>query len=89
MIVGRQLYLKSLRTGAAADAAVLFPEANAAVTSYFQELRASTGSWPAAAAVRSSMIGSAIDRLLREAPDAQRKMTKLVFKQAGVALVGG
>ncbi len=79
MIVGRQLYLKSLRTGAAADAAVLFPEANAAVTSYFQQLRASIGSWPAMSAVRLSLIGSAIDRLLREATDGQRKMVNLVF----------
>lgn len=87
-VVGKQLYLKSLGTGVAAEAAQRFPAANAAATSYFQQLRTSTGSWPSQPAVRLSMIGAAIDRLLREAPDRQRNATKFVFMQSGLAISG-
>jgi len=60
-VVGRQLYLKSLGTSIAAEAAHLFPAANAAVTTCFQQLRSSTGTWPSSATVRlglgSGLIG--------------------------------
>ncbi len=46
-VVGQTHYLKSLKTGVASEAAERFPAANAATTSYFQQLRASTGNWSA------------------------------------------
>ncbi len=86
-IFGKTHYLKSLETGVAAEAAHLFPAANAAVTSHFQQLRASTGSWPALAADRLSLIDSAIVRLIAEATVAQRKITNFAFTQVGMARV--
>jgi len=86
-IFGKTHYLKSIGTGVAAEAAHLFPAANAGVTSHFQHLRASTGSWPALAADRLSLIDSAIVRLIAEATVAQRKITNFAFTQVGMARV--
>ncbi len=84
-LVGRTHYLKSLGTGVAADAAQLFPAANAEVTSYFQQLRVSTGSWPVVAADRIAIIDSAITRLLSEATEVQRRIANFVFIQTSRA----
>ena len=81
-VVGRTHYLKSLETGAAAEAAKRFPAATAAVEVYFQQLRTTTGSWPALSATRLDLINSAIDRLRAEASETQRKMVRFALQMS-------
>lgn len=84
-VIGKTHYLKSLGTGSASKAAECFPAANAATTTYFQQLRACTGSWPTLPSTRLTIIDSSIEQLIANAELVQRKMTNFVIIQSGSA----
>lgn len=77
------IVMRSLHTKSAAEAARLFPAANADLEAEFADLRQSTGAWPAQQNVRLSLLDNLVTKVVKTAEPAVREDLRTLLLMNG------